>query len=149
MCLEYFIYDFLWFFMNFYDLSPLLIMLRLCSHIKVVSGYNNIFHLRFCKAFSPLLMLRLPSQQPHVMGPQESPLKIVLHALNLSLKYASSTPTIRCVWSIICTYYRLFPFTIFLRFFMIFYDWSILLTSLLHNFAHDSSSSCTTLAFSS
>ena len=129
-------------FMNFYDLSPLLIMLRLCSHIKVVSGYNNIFHLQFCKAFSPLLMLRLPSQQPHVMGPQESPWKIVLHALNLSLKYASSTPTIRCVWGIICTYfYRLFPFTIF-------YDWSILLTSLLLNFAHDFSSSCTMLAFS-
>ena len=55
-------------FTNFYDLSPLLIMLRLCFHIKVVSGYNNIFHLRFCKAFSPLLMLRLPSQQPHSDG---------------------------------------------------------------------------------
>ena len=111
-------------FMNFYNLSPLLIMLRLCSHIKVVSGYNNIqyfiydfvklSHLCWCWSCHPNSLVR---------GPQGSPLKIVLDTLNPSWKYALSTPTIRCVWSIICTYfYRLFPFTIFydiLRFFMI------------------------------
>ena len=67
--------------------------------------------------FSPLLMLRLPSQQPHVMAPLGSPWKTGQHVPNLFEMCVLSTPKIICVWSIICmNFYRLFPFMIFYDF---------------------------------
>ena len=67
--------------------------------------------------FSPLQMWRLPAQQSHGMAPLGNSSKTGLLTPNHAWMFVWSTPTIICVWSVICmNFYRVFSFMIFYNF---------------------------------